>query len=181
MGVADQKNSGSAIIKMTKRAGRKKSPGKQTKGNQSRSLAPKATGSDNNESFFWPELTAQREQEANAAGKGAVFKRIADARLEIRAVNERWPIPGTLRERMVFENARVLVDPQATARDKLLASKILIAMDQVNTKPKDLPVQIQSAPNITVNQILAMIDTNGSDDLDFRDHKVLPGSVEDYA
>lgn len=181
MGIVDKKDCYTRIVKMTKRAGRKKSPGKPTKGKPSRSLAPKATGSDKTESFFWPELTAQREQEANAAGKGVVFKRIADARLEIRAVNERWPIPSTLRERMVFENARVLVDPQASARDKLLASKILIAMDQVNTKPKDLPVQVQAAPNITVNQILAMIDTAGSDDLDFRDHKVLPGSVEDYA
>lgn len=168
---------------MTKRAGRKKSPERgKTTGITPVSPAPKATGNEKTDSFFWPELTAQREQEANAAGRGAVFRRIADARLEIRAVKERWPIPENLRERMVFENARVIVDPQASARDKLMATRLLIAMDQVNTKPKDLPVQIQGSTTITVNQVLAMIDQGGGqDDLDFREHKVLPGAVDDYA
>lgn len=141
---------------------------------------PKATGIEKQESFFWPELTAQREQEANAAGRGAVFRRVADARLEIKAVKERWPIPEALRERMVFENARVMVDPQASARDKIMASRLLVAMDQVNTRPKELPVQIQGSTTITVNQILAMIE-GSDDDLDMRDHKVIPGAVDDYA
>lgn len=166
---------------MTKRAGRKKSPGKgKTTGITPVSPDPKATGIEKQESFFWPELTAQREQEANAAGRGAVFRRVADARLEIKAVKERWPIPEALRERMVFENARVMVDPQASARDKIMASRLLVAMDQVNTRPKELPVQIQGSTTITVNQILAMIE-GSDDDLDMRDHKVIPGAVDDYA
>jgi hypothetical protein len=81
---------------------------------------------------------------------------------------------------MVFESARIMMDPQAGVKEKLWANRLLLAMDQVNTKPKELPVQVQAGTNITVNQILAMIDS-GTDDLDMRDRKVLPGAVDDYA
>jgi hypothetical protein len=168
---------------MTKRAGKKKSPerGKKTTGIKPVSQsAPIATGNPQPDSFFWPELTKANQELATKAGRGDQLKRLNDLRLELRSVNERWPIPPELRERMVFESARIMMDPQAGVKEKLWANRLLLAMDQVNTKPKELPVQVQAGTNITVNQILAMIDS-GTDDLDMRDRKVLPGAVDDYA
>lgn len=162
---------------MTKRA-RKKSPPKETKAQADSPTTEIATGSSN-ESFFWPELAAGREAEAIAAGRGAAYKRFADARLELRAVNERWPIPTALRERMIFENARVILDPNVPNRERQMAQRLLIAMDQINTRPRDLPVQVETA-SITINQILSVIGEK-SQDLDLRDVKVIPGSVDDYA
>lgn len=169
---------------MTKRAGKKKSPGKQTKAN-GRSLAPKATGEAKEpDSFFWPELTEARKTEAISAGRGDAFKRFEEARLEIRAIKERWPIPAALRERMIFENARIVIDAKAEPKQKLLASRILLAMDQANHKPKDLPDQIIGNQHITVTQVLQLIESGGEigdDDLDLRDFKAIPGSADDYA
>ena len=173
---------------MTKRAGKNKSPGRAKKttgvspGSQS---APKATGSDQKpDSFFWPELSRANQELATAAGRGEQVKRIKDLRLELRAVNERWPIPPELRERMVFEAAKVAMDPGAPTKEKLWANRLLLAMDQINTRPKELPQQVQAGTTITVNQILAMIEGGNvasQDDLDLRDIKVLPGAPDDYA
>lgn len=170
---------------MTKRAGKKKSPGKPTKERKPRSLAPKATGKTTSEpdSFFWPELTDKRRAEAIAVGQGEAYKRFQDARLEIRAINERWPVPQALRERMVFENARIVIDPKAEPKQKLLASRILLAMDQANTK-RDLPNQIVGNQHISVTQVLQLIESSGNvsdDDLDLREFKAIPGGADDYA
>lgn len=171
--------------KMTKRAGKKKSPVKSTNSRKAGSLVPKATGvAKEPDSFFWPELTEARKSEALSAGRGDAFKRFEDARLEIRAINERWPIPPALRERMIFENARIVIDAKAEPKQKLLASRILLAMDQANHKPKDLPEQIIGNQHITVTQVLQLIETGGEvsdDDLDLRDFKAIPGSADDYA
>ena len=174
---------------MTKRAGKKTSParGKKTTGikPESQSQAPKATGSPTKPaSFFWPELRPENEQAAIAAGRGEQVKRIKDLRLELRAVNERWPITPELRERMVFEAAKVAMDPGAPTKEKLWANRLLLAMDQINTRPKELPQQVQAGTTITVNQILTMIEGGNvasQDDLDLRDIKVLPGAPDDYA
>ena len=169
---------------MTKRAGKKKSPGrgKKTTGIKPVSQsAPIATGNHQPDSFFWPELTKANQELAIKAGRGDQLKRLNDLRLELRSVNERWPIPPELRERMVFESARIMMDSQAGVKEKLWANRLLLAMDQANNKPRDLPVQITGNTTITVNQVLAMLDGSSSDDLDFRDRKILPGSVDDYA
>lgn len=168
---------------MTKRAGKKKSPGKPTKA-KGRSLAPIATGKDSEtDSFFWPELTRANQSKAIKEGRGEAFKRFQDARLEIRAINERWPIPAALRERMIFENARIVIDPKAEPKQKLLASRILLAMDQANQKPDNLPTQIVGNQHITVTQVLQLIEGGqaSEDELDLREFKVLPGSPDDYA
>jgi hypothetical protein len=169
---------------MTKRAGKKKSPGrggKTTGVTPVSQSVPKATGSDQKpDSFFWPELTKANQELAIAAGRGEQVKRIKDLRLELKAVNERWPIPSQLRERMVFEAAKIAMDPASGAKEKMWASRLLLAMDQINTRPQELPTQIQGN-TITVNQILAVIEGQGQDDLDMRDRKVLPGSEDDYA
>jgi hypothetical protein len=171
---------------MTKRAGRKKSParGKKTTGSkpESQSIVPKATGREPKpDSFFWPELSQENKRLAEESGRGAQLKQLADLRLELRAVNERWPIPAELRERMIFENARMMMNPNASPKERLMASRMLLGMDQANNKPRDLPLQITGNTTITVNQVLAMLDGSSSDDLDFRDRKILPGSVDDYA
>jgi len=168
---------------MTKRAGKKKSPvRRKTTGIKPVSpAAPKATGEPNPDSFFWPELTQANEDLAVKAGRGDQVKRLKDLRLELRAVNERWPIPAALRERMIFESARIVMDPKAGAKEKLWANRLLLGMDQANNRPRDLPVQITGNTTITVNQVLAMLDGGSSDDLDMRDRKILPGSVDDYA
>jgi len=165
---------------MTKRAGKKKSPGKQTKA-KGRSLAPRATGKTSEpDSFFWPELTRANQAQAIKDGKGEAFKRFQDARLEIRAIKERWPIPAALRERMIFENARIVIDPKAEPKQKLLASRILLAMDQANQN-KDLPTQIVGSQTITVNQVLQLIEAGKEDELDLREFKTIPGAPDDYA
>jgi hypothetical protein len=160
---------------MTKRAGKKKSPDR----------GGKTTGSDQKpDSFFWPELTKANQELAIAAGRGEQVKRIKDLRLELRSVNERWPITPELRERMVFEAAKVAMDPGAPTKEKLWANRLLLAMDQINTRPKELPQQVQAGTTITVNQILAMIEGGNvasQDDLDLREIKVLPGAPDDYA
>lgn len=80
---------------------------------------------------------------------------------------------------MIFENARVILDPNVPNRERQMAQRLLIAMDQINTRPRDLPVQVETA-SITINQILSVIGEK-SQDLDLRDVKVIPGSVDDYA
>jgi hypothetical protein len=85
---------------------------------------------------------------------------------------------------MVFEAAKVAMDPTAPTKEKLWANRLLLAMDQINTRPKELPQQVQAGTTITVNQILAMIEgvnVASQDDLDLRDIKVLPGAPDDYA
>lgn len=172
---------------MTKRAGKNKSPArrKDTTGSKpvSQSVEPKATGREPKpDSFFWPELSPENRRLAEESGRGAQLKQLSDLRLELRAVNERWPIPAELRERIIFENARMMMNPNASPKERLMASRMLIAMDQVNIKPKDLPIQMTGNMTITVNQILAMIEgKDNPDDLDFRDIKAIPGSVDDYA
>jgi hypothetical protein len=171
---------------MTKRAGKNKSPvqGKNTTGSKpgSRSRALKATGEPQKESFFWPELSKANEATAIKAGRGDQVKRLKDLRLELRAVNERWPVPQELRERMVFESARIAMSPDSGPKEKLWATRLLLAMDQANNKPRDLPTQIAGSANITVNQVLALIEGPGRDDeLDLREFKVIPGGEDDYA
>jgi hypothetical protein len=80
---------------------------------------------------------------------------------------------------MVFENARTILDPNTPTRERQMAQRLLVAMDQINTRPKDLPVQVESS-SITINQILAVLGDTPKD-LDFRENKVIPGSATDYA
>jgi hypothetical protein len=129
---------------------------------------------------WWRELSPENIAKANAMGMGGAAKSMMDRRLELRAVSENWPISRDVRERIVYESMMVLLDPKADPRLKQRERWMLHKMSEANNKPKDLPVQVQAGTSITVNQILAMIDS-GTDDLDMRDRKVLPGAVDDYA
>jgi len=133
------------------------------------------------ESPWWRELSPENIAKANAMGMGGAVKSMMDRRLELRAVSENWPISRDVRERIVYESMMVLLDPKADPRLKQRERWMLHKMAESNTKPRDLPVQITGNTTITVNQVLAMLDGSSSDDLDFRDRKILPGSVDDYA
>lgn len=178
---------------MTKRAGRKKkspAPGETTGVLPESQLGAIATGAKvDPESFFWPELSAANVALATASGRGEQVKRLADLRVELRAVSERWPIPAALRERMVFESAKIVIDPKAGFKEKIWANKLLVAMDAINTRPRELPQQVTVVQgenvSVTVSDVLRVLESQSGagmgDDIDLRDRRILPGSADDYA
>lgn len=139
---------------MTKRAGKKK-PERTTADTTSKDVSQSGSHSSSTDiepnSFFWPELSAKKRQKAIDTGRGDDIKQLDDFRLELRSVNERWPVPQALRERMVYEAARVLIDSTAAVKEKLLADKLLHAMDRDNHAVRDLPDQIQVNVSNNVN------------------------------
>jgi len=144
--------------------------------------APNELQQSDVQSPWWRELSPENIAKANAMGMGGAAKSMMERRLELRAVSENWPISREVRERIVYESLMVMLDPKADPRLKQRERWMLHKMFEANNKPKDLPVQIQGTTTITVNQVLALMDDGiGQQDLDFREHKVLPGAVDDYA
>lgn len=173
---------------MTKRKGKKKSPAKGvvTTGvitPVSQSPEPIATGSI--DAAYWPELTESGMEAIRLKGGGGSLETVANIRLSIRAVRERYPVPPEMRERMVYDTWLLFKNSQ-DPKLKIWAAKLLLHMEAANAKQNNLPDQLAAVAagggnvSITVNQVLSMM---GSDpvDLDMRDYKILPGSDGDYA
>jgi hypothetical protein len=142
---------------------------------------------------WYPELSPEvidRAKKAEKAGSGALLarlQRIGDQRLELRAIQERWPIPRDLREKMVIDAATIAADPTKELRYRLTAAKILLAMDAAN-RTKDLPDQVLVQVNnntvqVTVQDILKTIEEDPRFDslMDAREVRAIPGGADDYA
>ncbi|MFN9112686.1 MAG: hypothetical protein ACK5XN_21690 [Bacteroidota bacterium] len=133
-------------------------------------------------------LSAARQQEASGNNRPmAAIRRIADQRLELRAIKERWPIPQDVREQLVIQAAKMAFDPTKEARYKVQAWKILLAMDSIN-RVKGLPDQVQinvqgSDVRVSVHDVLRTIEEDPKFEslMDAREFKVEPGSTDDYA
>ena len=57
---------------------------------------------------------------------------IRETRLWERALKERWPIPDAMRGVIVKTLAKILIDPEASAREKTAAARALMHADQQN-------------------------------------------------
>jgi hypothetical protein len=145
------------------------------------------------ESPWWPEFTPEilsRSKAAADAGNPALLARltlIKDQRLELRAVNQRWPVPKGLRERMVYDAGAIAMDPTKDIRFRLAAQKILVAMDHANNVaqlPDQMTVNIQhNTYAVNVNDFLATVEADPRLDrlLDGREFRPDPGAPDDYA
>jgi len=133
-------------------------------------------------------MASARNQQAAGNNKPmAAIRRIADQRLELRAIKERWPIPQDVREQLVIQAARMAFDPTKEARYKVQAWKILLAMDSIN-RVKGLPDQVQinvqgTDVRVSVHDVLKTIEDDPKFEslMDAREFKVDPGSADDYA
>lgn len=159
-------------------------------------LTPMQSLSDSlEESVYWPELAQAERERAIASGLGDAVKKVADWRLELRAVKEDWPIAPDLRARMVYEASKAMLNPKLSAKERLLAIRLLQGMDLANrTKGGGLPEQL-AAPgvNVQVNVANVVPEKTASvqdivkellempevvDAIDFYPHK---NATEDYA
>ena len=66
-------------------------------------------------------------------GRGS-YKIDAETRLEIQALNKRWPITDDTRQQIVQKLCGIVGDPVAAHRDVIAASKALMAADAINAK-----------------------------------------------
>ncbi len=57
---------------------------------------------------------------------------IRETRLWERALKERWPIPDAMRGVIVKTLAKILIDPEASAREKTAAARALMHADAMN-------------------------------------------------
>ena len=57
---------------------------------------------------------------------------IRETRLWERALKERWPIPDAMRGVIVKTLAKILIDPEASAREKTAAARALMHADSQN-------------------------------------------------
>lgn len=138
---------------------------------------------------FAPDVVAKSKAAADAGNPAMLAKlaRIKDQRLELRAVNQRWPVPKGLRERMVYDAGMIALDPTKDIRYRLAAQKILVAMDHANNVaqlPDQVTVNIQqNTYAVNVNDFLATVEADPRLDrlLDAREFRPDPGAPDDYA
>lgn len=118
-------------------------------------------------------------------GRGKRVQAIKDRWLDIRAVNENWPISRQMRERMAFEAMQTALSPEVSIKERLLAKRLLLIMDAQNKPtvkglPSQVDVKVETATGevqISVRQVLDAMDGI----LDLRDYKIEPNSPDDYA
>lgn len=55
-----------------------------------------------------------------------------DDRLEIRALQQRWPIPAKYREFLVNKLLKIALDDETTNRESIMAAKALLAAEAQN-------------------------------------------------
>ena len=89
-------------------------------------------------------------------GQGGAFEPTAgqtsDTRLQERAIRERWPIKDEYREAIVKRLVAVVVDPQASRRERTAACRALIAAESQNQSDEHLEIKIaQPQANVDVN------------------------------
>ena len=63
-----------------------------------------------------------------------IVEKNRDIKMIGRALRERWPITQETREKIVSELLEILDDPDAKERDKIAASKVLMAGDVINQR-----------------------------------------------
>jgi hypothetical protein len=206
--VFDERPKFSDTSVMTKRAGRhNKSPRKRRRsreyhhgGNvivqrvterivESSAIATGQTTSGNAEelgeerdAFFWPELHQSTVDASIAAGRGDCVKSLQDVRIELEAIKRNYNIPASVRARMVFEAAKMMIYSKV-AKEKIWAIKLLKAMEDSNHRPRVLPAQVAVNNNtLTVNTLLKEFGNDLMDPaMDLRPVRAIPGSLDDYA
>lgn len=57
---------------------------------------------------------------------------VPETRLEGRAIRERWPIPAIARVNILRRLHSILRDEEATNRDKIAATRVLVTADGLN-------------------------------------------------
>ena len=132
--------------------------------------------------FFWPELHQSTVEAAIAAGRGDCVKSLQDVRIELNAIKKNYNIPHSVKARMVFEAAKLMIYSKIH-KEKIWAIKLLKAMEDSNYRPPLLPAQVAvNNSTLTVNALLRKF---GKDlmypSMDRRVVKAIPGSAEDYA
>ena len=134
------------------------------------------------DSFFWPKLNQSTVEAAITAGRGDCVKSLQDVRIELNAIKKNYNIPHSVKARMVFEAAKLMIYSKIH-KEKIWAIKLLKAMEDSNYRPPLLPAQVAvNNSTLTVNALLRKF---GKDlmypSMDRRVVKAIPGSAEDYA
>jgi hypothetical protein len=139
-------------------------------------------------SHWWPVLQPELQAKAIAAGKGAEYKRVADMRLELRAINQRFPMPADVKAQMVYSAWSTMNNPQVDYRVRMAAQKNLLAMEQMNQRDENGPDQIgvqvimpDGSTRLAGDLLDEMRKTWDYSTFDERPIKAIPGSPEDYA
>lgn len=161
---------------MTKRAGKKKnrspnaSPQAQTTtdtkgGSQTERTEAKVQTTVDSQSAFWPELRPKRGRpRADEIEDRIKSKRMAEVRLELRAVRSGWPVPQAMRERIMYESFMMATADGMDPKLKQAAMKLIVLADKQNTpsNPSGLPSQIEVNVNNTVSSASASSSGNSA-------------------
>jgi len=185
---------------MTKRAGKKKnkSPppngttadtnGKPVSHSGSLSTAGTATGTATDaQSLYWPALSPSARKLAQERGQLETIDKIANIRLDMIAVKKRYPIPEDVKAFQVYQAYSVIANAAADTKDKIAASRLLAAMEQMNqrdeTGPDQIGIQVTLSTGETVlaSDYLDELRKTWDYSIDERPIKAIPGSPEDYA
>ena len=174
---------------MTKRAGKKKNRQLTTAetivqqdGSQSGSLSETST--------WWAALKPNVVDKAKETGGGLadLVKTSREARLEMMAIKNRWPIPPDLKASMIFEAAAIVTNPKADPRNKVNASRLLMTMEAMNQrdeKPDQAQITVVNGTQIVQACIPDMLSQFrqqwASEDPKADPYYVEPGSEDDYA
>jgi hypothetical protein len=135
------------------------------------------------DSFFWPELNQSTVEASIAAGRGDCIKSLQDVRIELQAIKRNYNIPVSVKARMVFEAAKMMIYSKIP-KEKIWAIKLLKAMEDSNHRPSALPVQrtVNNQNMLTVNALLREFGKDlMNPSMDLREVKAIPGSPDDYA
>ncbi len=134
------------------------------------------------DSFFWPKLNQSTVEAAIAAGRGDCAKSLQDIRIELKAIKKNYNIPHSVKARMVFEAAKMMIYSKV-AKEKIWAIKLLKAMEDSNSRPRVLPAQVTvNNKTLTVNALLQQFGKDLMDpSMDLREVKAIPGAANDYA
>lgn len=96
-------------------------------------------------------------QVVTQVGVTTEFSTTEDQRLVSRAIKERWPMTGDMRERIVEETYGILEETDDD-KLKLLAANTLVKVDGLNLKEREL--QIRSQPKTIIHANMTMDELN---------------------
>lgn len=77
-----------------------------------------------------------------------------DAKLTERAIRDRWPIPEEVRAEAIMRMVEILVDPTTKKREKIAATRVLVAADGKNLEQIRLAILAKVTDAGSASQII---------------------------
>lgn len=100
-----------------------------------------------------PQPAATQEQPAaGVLGDGELRAGKHNMALVRRAINEGWPIPEDVRQRLIEQMAKIIDAKKSQMRNRISAAKVLVAADAINAKREATDAATERAGmNVNVN------------------------------